>query len=79
MEEYLLLPTLPLETLQTYAVVMEQRSDTLLAHAQRDTRMALILHALLIIVLIVLWVAHLRFRLFAPLEAVLVRLIFGTS
>lgn len=57
---------------------MEQRGDALLAHAQRDTRMAILLHSLLIILLIVLWAAHLRFRLFAPLEAALVRLIFGT-
>ena len=50
----------------------------LLAHAQRDARIATLLHILLLIILIVLWTAHLRLRFFAPMETMLVRLIFGS-
>ncbi|TSC72093.1 MAG: hypothetical protein G01um101438_721 [Parcubacteria group bacterium Gr01-1014_38] len=57
---------------------MTNRQNELLAHAQRDTRLAVLLHALLLIILIVLWTAHLRLRFFSPIEAALVRLIFGS-
>lgn len=50
----------------------------LLAHAQRDTRLAVFLHALLLIALIVLWAANLRLGFLAPVESTLVRVIFGS-
>ena len=57
---------------------MAEEPHRALSHAQRDTRDAALVHALLAIALIVLWVAQLRLRFLDAFEHTLVRLIFGT-
>lgn len=51
-------------------------SDLLAAH-RRDTRVAVVLHAVLLIGLIVLWAVNARFGVLRGLEAVLTQLLFG--